>query len=119
MTDKFPHFKVRLGGKDNSIMENPHKCYYCISKSAFSLHFFTPEMASASHMTCNIRYFTYLFVVNVIYKKICVNNIKFGTSLFVSIAISSHLNCSKTSMPAMYADDTFCQFPGNRQAMSI
>ena len=49
-----------------------------ISKSTFSLHFFMRKMASASHMTCSIRYFTCVFVVNVIYKKICVNNIKFG-----------------------------------------
>ena len=28
VTDKFHHIKVRLGGKNNSIRENPHKWYW-------------------------------------------------------------------------------------------
>ena len=38
MADKFPHIKVRLGGKDNSIGENPHKCY-CIEGVAYYVYF--------------------------------------------------------------------------------
>ena len=49
-----------------------------IRKSTCSLSVFTREMASASHMTCNIQCFTKQFVVNVICKVICLNNIKFS-----------------------------------------
>ena len=69
-------------------------------------------MTSASHMTCSIRCFTYLFVVNVmyIYKGICINGIKLGAChlylwalLYRATLICTNLVCVITEKQVLIA----------------